>query len=82
MPDIDEDKTTEDLKLINDMNLRALAEDFARAMSQHVGGTFEITVKRFEQTRSSFVNEFEIALVVRDESSLDRYKQSKPGRAR
>jgi hypothetical protein len=42
------------------------------------GGTFDIALKKFEQTRSSFVNEFEIILTVRDESRMDRYRQNKP----
>jgi hypothetical protein len=63
MPDTDEE-TTEELKLINDINLKSLADGFAKVLGQHVGGTFDVTLKKFEQTRSSVFNEFEIVITV------------------
>jgi hypothetical protein len=78
MPDID-DETTEELKLINDMNLKSLADGFAKVIGQHVGGTFDVTLKKFEQTRSSFAPQFEIVLTVQDESSMERCRQHSHG---
>jgi hypothetical protein len=78
VPDIDAE-TTEELKLINDINLKSLADSFAKAIGQHVGGTFEVTLKKFEQTSSGFLNRFEIVMIVEDESTLDRCRQHSHG---
>lgn len=78
MPDIDEE-TTEDLKLINDMNLKSLTDDFAKALSQHVGGKFEITLRKFEQIRSGIGDHYEIVLTVKDDSAMMRIRQHSHG---
>jgi hypothetical protein len=78
MPDIDEE-TTEDLKLINDMNLKSLADSFAKAIGQHVGGTFEVAIKKFEQTSSGYLSRFQIEMTVKDESAVERIRQHSHG---
>lgn len=55
-------------KDITDLNLKALAGDFANVLNKHVGGQFAVVVKKVEQTQPGYnTNRLLIQFEIEDE---------------
>lgn len=65
-------------KEITDVNLKALADDFAALLSQHLGGTFKVDLTRYVQIEnkgsgiSGYGGRLDIEFRVEDESRFSR----------
>jgi hypothetical protein len=65
-------------KEITDLNLRALSDDFAALLSEHLGGTFKVDLTRYVQVEnkgsglSGYGGEIDVEFRVTDESRFSR----------
>lgn len=69
-----------EVKQLHDLNLKALADDLAQVLSNHVGGTFEADLTKLEHTHLGFLDDRLILnFSIKDESHFERYQLTKEG---
>ncbi len=67
------------MKQINDLSLAALSSGLSKALSDELGGNFDVTVQKLERSEGGFGNnKLLLSFVVNDVSHWARYIASKP----